>query len=421
MRNNKILIIDDDEMVIGLIRSILKEEGYKIFSAKNGKEGLDLLTKEQPVVILLDLYMSIMDGFEFLESIKLHQSKTFTVIVLTGHNDSSSIERSFNLGVSSFILKPFDTNVIKGVIKNSIELKEAQLELMKYSKTLEAKIEERTKILKDTYDELKISQAIVVRQEKLASLGTLAAGVAHEINNPTSFIASNLNTLKKYIGKFTDFISEQSSALKSDNIEEAIKNVDNKRRELKIDYIIDDVNGLIEESLDGANRITKMVKNLKIFSRQDEEKLDKADINKCIESSLNMVWNELKYKCTIKKELGTIKPTECYPQQLNQVFMNLLVNAAQSIDKQGVIIIKTWEKEDSIFISVSDTGCGIPEENLDKIFDPFFTTKEEDKGTGLGMSISHDIIKRHNGDIMVKSEIKKGSTFTIRMPVVESL
>jgi len=144
-----------------------------------------------------------------------------------------------------------------------------------------------------------------------------------------------------------------------------------------------------------------------------------ADINECIESTLNIVWNELKYKAKVYKEYGELPMTKCFPQQLNQVFMNLLVNAAQAIEKQGEIRIRTWNGDGNIYVSISDTGSGIPEDKINRIFEPFFTTKPVGKGTGLGLSITYDIVKKHNGDIKVESEVGRGTTFTITIPVVE--
>jgi len=152
----------------------------------------------------------------------------------------------------------------------------------------------------------------------------------------------------------------------------------------------------------------------------DESNYKEANINECIESTINIVWNELKYKATVKKEYGAIREIKCYPQELNQVFLNLLINASQAIKKQGEITIKTWEEEDSVFISVSDTGYGIKKEYINRIFEPFFTTKDVGKGTGLGLSICYDIIKKHNGEITVESTPGEGSTFTIKLPYLQT-
>jgi two-component system NtrC family sensor kinase len=150
----------------------------------------------------------------------------------------------------------------------------------------------------------------------------------------------------------------------------------------------------------------------------DEADYKYADLNECIESTVNIVWNELKYKAILKKDYGKLPLTKCYPQQINQVFMNLLINAVHAIEKQGEITIKTWEEDKSIWAAISDTGRGIPEEHLNKIFEPFFTTKEVGKGTGLGLSITYEIVQKHNGDITVESEVGKGTTFKVRIPIV---
>ncbi|MDI6729152.1 MAG: ATP-binding protein, partial [Thermodesulfovibrionales bacterium] len=278
--------------------------------------------------------------------------------------------------------------------------------------------------LATAYTELKSAQSQIIQSEKMASIGQLAAGIAHEINNPVGFIMSNLGSLQKYAGKLSEFIKAQTEAIgelgvKSSEFGETLKKVDALKKSMKIDYIIDDLGNLIRESLDGAERIKKIVQDLKSFSHIDEAEWKMADINAGIESTINIVWNELKYKATVKKEYGDIPLTKCNPGQLNQVFMNMLVNAAHAIEKQGEITVKTWHDSGYIYISISDTGCGIPKENISRIFEPFFTTKEVGKGTGLGLSIAYDIVRKHNGDIIVDSAVGKGTTFTVKIPVVE--
>ncbi|MEW6601831.1 MAG: PAS domain S-box protein [Nitrospirota bacterium] len=280
-------------------------------------------------------------------------------------------------------------------------------------------LEVRNRELENAYSELKETQAQILQREKMASIGQLAAGVAHEINNPMGFITSNLGTLDKYVGKFTDYINAQAEALASFESEEVTAGLNDIRKKLKLDYVVEDVGKLIEESQEGAERVKKIVQNLKTFSRVDQAEYKPADINECIESTLNIVWNELKYKTTVEKEYGELPPVKCYPQQLNQVFMNLLVNAAQAIEKQGIIRIKTRDENGTIHVSISDTGSGIPEEKLNRIFDPFFTTKPVGQGTGLGLSIAYDIVKKHRGEINVESEVGKGTVFNIKIPVTE--
>jgi two-component system NtrC family sensor kinase len=276
-----------------------------------------------------------------------------------------------------------------------------------------------TRELEKAYSDLKATQAKVIQQEKMASIGQLAAGVAHEINNPMGFILSNLNTLGKYVSRLDDFIKAQSDLIGSIPDEVAVSAVRAKRKDLKVDYILEDTRELLKESLEGAERVRTIVQNLKTFSRVDEAEAKPTDINECITSTINIVWNELKYKTNLTKELGDVPLTRCRPQQINQVIMNLLVNAAQAIEKQGEITVRTWHDDSSVFLSVSDNGCGIPPEILNRIFEPFFTTKEVGKGTGLGLSITYDIIKSHNGEISVESRPGEGTNFTVRLPILK--
>lgn len=258
--------------------------------------------------------------------------------------------------------------------------------------------------------ERKKMEAIIRQQEKMASVGQLAAGVAHEINNPSGYISSNLTTLKKYISRFVEYIK----ASQSGSPPEELKQLNKK---LKIDYLVEDSQDLIDDSIEGIDRIHGIVQSLKSFSRVDNLKCKEAEVNECIENTLKVIWNELKYKAKVIKEYGELPLLQCHPQQLSQVFMNIMINAAHAIDEEGEIKIKTWSDSENLFVAISDTGKGIFAENLTKIFEPFYTTKDVGKGTGLGLSIVHDIIQNHDGEIDVESEIGKGTTFTITLPV----
>jgi len=292
-------------------------------------------------------------------------------------------------------------------IHDSTELKQAAGELTR--KNLR---------LNEALAALKRSQAKVLHQEKMASIGQLAAGVAHEINNPIGFIHSNLSTLGRYLSRIDRFLAVQSECIAAGSPPEQVESVRQQQARLKIDYIVKDLDDLVRESLEGAERVRSIVADLRSFSRVDESEYKQADLNECLRSTINIVWNEIKYKATLKKELGEIPQTCCYPQQMNQVFMNLLVNAAHAIEHQGVITVRSWEEDGYVCVTVADTGQGIPEANLNRIFEPFFTTKEVGKGTGLGLSITYDIVKKHNGEITVRSEPGKGTVFTVRIPVV---
>ena len=299
-------------------------------------------------------------------------------------------------------------------IKEDItERKRIDAELLKSRLDLEGKHGE----LEKAYSELKNAQLQIFQQEKMASIGQLAAGVAHEINNPMGFISSNLSSLFKYIDKLTEFIAVADQSLIECAGSREAEKLNDIRKKLKIDYIKDDARQLIAESLDGASRVRRIVQDLKSFSRIDQVEQTMINLNEALETTINIAWNEIKYVATINKEFGNIPLIKCFPQQLNQVFLNLLVNAAHAIgENQGAITVRTWSEDELVCVSVTDTGCGIPDEIKQRIFEPFFTTKEVGKGTGLGLSISYDIIRKHGGEITVESEAGKGTTFVVRLP-----
>ena len=291
-----------------------------------------------------------------------------------------------------------------------------------------AMVEAQNSELKDTLKRLEETQAHMLQSEKMASIGQLAAGVAHEINNPTGFVSSNLKTLLDYhediarlIGKYhalTDEINTDDNHNRvPESIHQRVQDIATFEKDIDIEYVMEDINDLIGDCREGTDRIKKIVIDLKDFAHPGEDKIQSIDINRGLESTLNVVNNEIKYKATVRKVFGDIPAVKGYPQQLNQVFMNILVNAAQAIEKKGEIVVETRQVKDYVHIIISDTGCGIPQENLQKIFDPFFTTKDVGKGTGLGMNIAYNIVKKHKGTIAIDSELGKGTTFTISIPV----
>jgi PAS domain S-box-containing protein len=277
--------------------------------------------------------------------------------------------------------------------------------------------------LRETEKELKAKQNQLIQADKMASIGQLAAGVAHEINNPIGFITSNLHTLKEYTGTLTRLIDryvEFEQAVR-DGDEERIRGLRDSlgeiREEEDLEFIREDLSALLDESVEGTSRVKEIVQNLKTFARVDDVQVKEADVNELIESTLKIVWNELKYKCVVVKNYGKLPRLRCYPQKLNQVFMNLLVNAAQAIPEKGEIRIETAVRNEEAVVWIQDNGSGIPADRLSRIFEPFFTTKPVGKGTGLGLSISYGIIRNHGGKLDVESEPGRGTCFVIRLPL----
>ncbi|MDA8141799.1 MAG: PAS domain S-box protein [Desulfobacteraceae bacterium] len=282
------------------------------------------------------------------------------------------------------------------------------------------------KMMDDITEKLNMERELLQNQ-KMASIGQLAAGVAHEINNPTGFVSSNLNTLEDYrkeldrlfcsYSMLKQSLSTDSGCAVTPDIRAMVAEIEDIEAQIDVEYIRQDLAALIGDCRSGTERIKKIVEDLKHFAHPGQDKVQDTDLNKELETTLSVVHNELKYKATVVKEFGELPIIKANPQQLNQVFINILVNAAQAIEKMGDIIVKTFFNDGYAQVEISDTGCGIAPEHLNKIFDPFFTTKEVGKGTGLGMNIAYNIIKKHNGSIDVQSKIGRGTTFTIKLPI----
>ncbi len=262
--------------------------------------------------------------------------------------------------------------------------------------------------------ERKQMENMLIQSEKMAAIGTLAAGIAHEINNPLSYIDSNLKMVANYserTEKYCHAIADLYTKKQDDSELEQLQSEHN------FNYVIKEMRSAARESIDGVEKIKNIVSDLRDFSRLEKSENKLADINDGIDRALNIVWNELKYKSEIIKEYGDVPKIECDINRLVQVFMNLLMNAAQAIEKHGKILIKTFVLRNNVMIQINDTGKGIPKEHLTKIFDAFFTTKAPGKGTGLGLSITYKIIQQHQGAISVRSELGKGTEFTIKLPL----
>lgn len=259
----------------------------------------------------------------------------------------------------------------------------------------------------------------LLQSEKMASIGQLAAGVAHELNNPIGFVHSNLGTLESYLIDVMAILDTQDKMLSDPAAyPDPLASIARLKEEHDFNFVRQDIVQLLSESKDGLSRVRKIVQDLKNFSHVSEQEWQWADLHQGLDSTLNIVWNELKYKCKVVKEYGDLPKVHCLISQLNQVFMNLMVNAGHAIEEQGTITLRTALRDENIVsIEISDTGKGIAPEHLNRIFEPFFTTKPVGKGTGLGLSLAYGIIDKHHGRIEVESKLGSGTTFRILIPV----
>ncbi len=278
---------------------------------------------------------------------------------------------------------------------------------------------EVTDQLRQEHQALKQAQTQLLQSEKMASIGQLSAGIAHEINNPIGFITSNMQTLDDYFKKMTGFITSVNALIAQEASETLQQKVTEFHAASQLDFILEDTADLISESLEGSSRVMAIVKNLKEFSHVDSADWAYVDITEGIDSTLRIINNEIKYHIEVQRHYDDDTPQiYCQPMQLNQVFLNILVNASQAIKDQGTITVTVSpEKDDKIKITISDTGSGIEQKHLASIFEPFFTTKPVGSGTGLGLSVSYGIVHAHHGSIAVESEVGVGTTFTILLPV----
>lgn len=312
----------------------------------------------------------------------------------------------------------------------TLEVMRTNQELEDDRAALEARVEQRTQDLqraneqllannielKQLNEKLESAHNQLLQSEKMASIGQLAAGVAHEINNPVGFVNSNLGSLEKYMADLFRVIeSYQQAEVRMGS--ESCPEMAQIRQSVDLPYLMSDIPSLLKESRDGLARVKRIVQDLKDFSHVDESTWQAADLEHGMDSTLNVAWNEIKYKAEVVKEYAGLPEVECMSSQINQVFMNLLVNAAQAIEEKGVITIRSGCSGDEVWLEVADTGKGIPPELANRIFDPFFTTKPVGKGTGLGLSLSYGIVKKHGGRIEVRSEVGKGTAMRVWLPL----
>lgn len=420
----RVLLVEDDRTQAMFIKQALLKSGspYSVFIARTGDGCLaeDFTSID---IVLVDYHLPDMSGIDLLRA--LLKKKDLPILMVTGVNTWQTIREAIQNGASDYIIKTGNYyQTIPFAIDKSIEIHKLKME----RKRMEESLQLRNRELEKAYADLKNVQSQLLQSEKMASIGQLAAGVAHEINNPMGFINSNLSTLDGYIQDIKALLEKfkpMAEHIRAEPIDitpliASGQALDQHAQAIHLDAILEDLKDIISESKEGASRVTAIVRNLKDFSHIDKATQQFSNINAGLKSTLTIVRNELKYKAQVIEEYGDIPELWCYPQQLNQVFMNILINAGQAILERGTITIKTYQEGENIVAEIRDTGCGIPNEYLSRIFEPFFTTKEVGKGTGLGLSISYGIVQKHDGQIEVRSRVNGGTTFCIILPITKA-
>ncbi len=462
VESNRILVIDDDKGIRDAYKSILnpKENSkileksrhlfqqttndlgqrinvqYDVVFAENGTQGIQAVESSMQdnkrfALAFIDMKMPGLNGVQTTKKI-WSIDNDIKIVIVTAFSEFSPEDINKETGRDDifYLRKPFVREEITQFAKTLIyqrRLEEKRYQLEQHLKTTNDVLQTlNTNLEKKVKDQA----LLIVQAEKMATVGMLAAGIAHEINNPIAFVNGNFAALKKYLRKLKGLI-EIHDRLEADCREKMLDPPNPIFRELtnykvnnKIDFITEDLDQLIDESMQGTERVSKIVRDLNNFSRVDQADYKAVDINEAIETTLTIIWNELKGHVTLKKEYGALPLVKCFPQKMSQVFMNILINASQAIEGKGVIKITTklsakgsMGRDQHAVIAISDTGKGISDEEVKHIFDPFYTTKPEGKGTGLGLSIVYDIIKAHNGFVEVDSNVGNGSEFKISIPV----
>jgi len=381
---------------------------------------IELILHEQPKVDQLLGAIEAVPIAERLDAIALMLDRDEQAATLTAQR------YHFYLLVFSTLLVLLLLYMGVWLMRSYAEINRVNRALVSANDELEQRVERRTQALGQAsaalqreVDERRLLESQLVQSEKLASLGQLAAGVAHEVNNPIGFVSSNLGALDDYFGRLQNMLKAYADAENTLIPHGLSAELAKLRTAIELDYLLEDIPALIRESKDGISRVARIVKDLKDFSRVDSSQdWQLADLQQGIESTLNIVASELRHKADLVKDYQPLPQVECLPSQINQVVMNLLVNATQAMGpERGRITLRTGANDAWVWIEVGDSGCGIPAESLQKIFDPFYTTKPIGQGTGLGLSLSYGIIKRHGGEIQVTSEVGVGTTFRVELPI----
>ena len=406
----RILIVDDEEIIRKMFTQCLSAR-YTCVSAASTNEALTRLRTEEFGLVITDIIMPGISGVELLR--KIIENYPYTaVIMVSGVDRPQQALDAVRLGAFDYLIKPCGLEVLELTVERALE----RQTLMRNARQYKLDLEMRNNELVRSKTQLERLQTQIIHSEKMASLGQLAAGVAHELNNPVGFIYGNLDFLNEYAGGLKKLLDYYDEAELTETI---VAGADSIKREIDYPASVEDLGSIIGDCREGAERIRDIVQNLRTFSRLDEADFKKTDIHEGIDSTIRLL---SRYFSTdnirLARDYGELPPIDSFSGQLNQVWMNLLVNAAQAVGANGgEVRIRTRADGEFVKITVSDTGCGIAPEHLSRIFDPFYTTKSVGEGTGLGLSISFGIVERHGGTISISTVLGTGTAFTVALPV----
>ena len=409
--NRRILIVDDEAAITTLFALALSER-YECVTAADTPEALKLLAAQQFALVISDVQMPGLSGVELLRKV-ISDFPDTVVIMVSGIDRSQRVIDALRIGAFDYLLKPCDLDVLQLRVEQALERRT----LLQNGKRYKEELEIHNAELSAQKAKLTSLQAQLLQSEKMASLGQLAGGVAHELNNPAGFIYSNMESLDRSATGLRRLLNVYDGALLSPELKSQANAI---KKEIKYEEVLPELSSIIADCQEGARRIRDIVMNLRTFSRLDEAEATQVDLHASIDSTLRILSQYYNSDhIALRREYGPLPLIHCFAGQLNQVWTNLLMNAAQAIGSgRGEVRIGTGVQDEMVFVKISDTGSGIRPEDLERIFEPFFTTKPVGVGTGLGLSISYGIITSHGGTIKVESTPGKGTTFTTLIPLV---
>lgn len=409
LADRRILIVDDEEGVRNLFAEWLSES-YECQTATSADEALEYLAGQPCALVISDMMMPGRNGVELLRDVTARYPET-AFIMVSGVDRPQRVRDALRLGAFDYLIKPCELDGLTTSVERALERRV----LLRTARIYKTDLEKQNVELANSKAELERLQEQLVQSEKMASLGQLAAGVAHELNNPAGFIYGNMDILAGYLKSLEVLFDAWDNIKLTSEYPASLDAIENK---IGYTTLRGELSLILADCREGAERICDVVKNLRLFSRLDEADFKSVDINEGISSTLRLLSQYYSAgSIVLEKQYGELPLVDCYASQLNQVWMNLLVNAAQAVGDSGKVTIETKLEGVEIVVVIADSGAGISDEHISKIFDPFFTTKAVGVGTGLGLSTSYGIIEKHHGTISVQSKLDQGSTFTVRIPV----